>query len=128
MPLWADAPDDIRSRALQIFIPSVDRYEAPIDPGQEHWVEECLRVLGEAFGGATAFPPARGVWRDDEREGILVYDNTVIVFSYFTDSHMNTGTETAVLKFAKRLGREANQGEVGLYVDEKYYAIRNFDD
>jgi hypothetical protein len=128
MSMWAEGLHDVRSRTIQLFIPSVDRQERPIDPPQEFWVEEALRVFGTVLGGATAFPPSRGVWRDDERGTTLVYDSTVIVFSYFTDEDMNQQTEKEILRFAKRLGREANQGEVGLYVDGRYYPIRDFTD
>src|SRR5262249_8832719 len=51
------------STLLVLFIPSKDRDSQPIDQG--YWVNEALRVLGECFGGATAFPQGRGVWRDD---------------------------------------------------------------
>jgi hypothetical protein len=47
---------------LVLFIPSVDRYEQLIDQGA--WVERALDFLGSTFGGATAFPKAKGVWRD----------------------------------------------------------------
>jgi hypothetical protein len=48
------------STLLVLFIPSSDRYDQPID--QPYWVEEALKVLGQCFGGATAFPQGRGVW------------------------------------------------------------------
>jgi len=50
-----------------LFIPDRNREETPID--QRHWVDEALNVMGILFRGATAFPPGRGVWRDDEGEG-----------------------------------------------------------
>src|ERR1700722_20421660 len=49
------------STLLVLFIPSQDRTALPID--QTYWVSEALRVLGELFGGATAFPRGQGVWR-----------------------------------------------------------------
>jgi len=52
--------------------PSRDRHDRAID--QEHWVEESLNVLGTLFGGATAFPQGRGVWRDDAQGGKLLFD------------------------------------------------------
>ena len=48
---------------LVLFIPSVDRASQPID--QETWVSRALEVLGRLFGGATAFPQGRGVWKDN---------------------------------------------------------------
>ena len=55
------------STLLVLYIPSADRLGQPID--QPVWVDEALKVLGECFGGATAFPQGRGVWRDDNRGG-----------------------------------------------------------
>jgi hypothetical protein len=111
---------------VQIFIPSVDRYEHPTPEGQEYWVEECLKLMGSFFGGATAFPPARGVWRDDERNQ-LVYDNTVIVFSYVADADLTGDAGHRLYRFLMRLGGEGNQGEVGIYVDGEYRGFQHFD-
>jgi len=59
-----------------LFVPSVERDGAtPID--QDFWVNSALELLGSIFGGATAYPKARGVWRDDERAGALVKDEPV---------------------------------------------------
>src|SRR5258708_39065481 len=58
-----------RKRVLVVlFIPSVERDGASaID--QALWVDSALEMLGRVFGGATAFPKAKGIWRDDERGG-----------------------------------------------------------
>jgi hypothetical protein len=73
---------------LVLHIPSHDRNEAPID--QETWVEKALEFLGKTFHGATAFPKARGVWRDDERGGRLVFDEPVIIQCYTSLKLLNT--------------------------------------
>ena len=57
---------------LVLFIPSVDRYEQSVN--QDAWVDRALEFLGSTFGGATAFPKAKGVWRDDDRGSTLVFD------------------------------------------------------
>lgn len=58
--------DEAQPRTLLVlFVPSVDRDSSPID--QDDWVRQALEHLGVAFGGATAFPKARGVWLDRER-------------------------------------------------------------
>jgi hypothetical protein len=61
-----------RKRVLVVlFIPNVERDGvSAID--QPRWVESALEMFGSVFGGATAFPKAKGVWRDDERGGRLV--------------------------------------------------------
>jgi hypothetical protein len=42
------------------------------------------QMFGRVFGGATAYPKARGVWRDDERAGVLVKDEPVLIHCYTT--------------------------------------------
>lgn len=73
---------------ITVFIPSVDRNSVPID--QAYWRDETLRVLGVLFRGATAFPPGRGVWRDDQ-SGSLVFDETVMVTSYVISDSLELG-------------------------------------
>lgn len=118
----------VGTKHVQVFVPSVDRDEKPIPKGQKYWVEECLRVMGKQFGGATAFPPSRGVWRDDERGGTLVYDETVIVFSYVAEDDLTGEGGQALMEFIKRLGLDGRQGEVGIFVDGRYFGIQDFEE
>ena len=85
MPDWTEILQAQKSAStvLVLFVPSVDRFDEPID--QEYWVIETLKVFGRLFGGATAFPQGRGVWRDDERGGQLIFDAPVIVQCYTGD-------------------------------------------
>ena len=68
-----------RKRVLVVlFIPSVERDEtSAID--QALWVDSALEMFGRVLGGATAFPKAKGIWRDDERGGTLVQDEPIVV-------------------------------------------------
>ncbi len=66
-----------------LFVPSVDR-GGSVEIDQDRWVHEALKMFAEVFGGATAYPKARGVWRDDERAGALVFDEPVVVHCYTT--------------------------------------------
>lgn len=109
------------STTLVLFIPSVDRFEEPID--QEYWVSEALAVLGLLFGGATAFPQGRGVWRDDERGGQLVFDAPVIVQCYTAEQTLEDRAED-LRGFLVRLGTGARQGAVGFVIDRDYLEIR----
>jgi len=108
-----------------LFVPSVDREGQPI--GQDHWREEALRTLGRLFRGATAFPPGRGVWRDDASGGALVFDDTVLVTSYAAEADVHDAALADLRRFLHRLGREARQGEVGIVVDGSYHGIIDFD-
>ena len=87
---------------LVLFIPSVDRLEEPID--QDLWVTEALSVLGKNFGGATAFPQGRGVWRDDERGGQLIYDAPVIIQCYTNETDLESHAEE-LRKVLTRMGQ-----------------------
>ena len=94
---------------------------------QSFWVDAALEMFGRVFGGATAFPKAKGIWRDDERGGTLVKDEPVVVHCYTTPVDIENGRNLAALgDFCRKLGREARQGEVGLVVGDEYFAIGDF--
>jgi hypothetical protein len=86
---------------VTLFLPSVDRDGKAI--GQEGWCEEALRVFGRLFRGATAFPPGRGVWRDDARGGELVFDDTVLITSYVDPDVLDEGKLRELRRFLHRL-------------------------
>ena len=109
-----------------LFIPSVER-DGTTSINQDYWVTEALRTFGFLYGGATAFPRARGVWRDDEMGAVLVEDEPVIIHCYTTPDDLNDPERLAQLgNFCRRMGREARQGEVGLVIGDEYLAFRNF--
>lgn len=112
---------------ITLFVPSVDRDGAAID--QAYWTEQALGTFGALFRGATAFPPGRGVWRDDDRGGELVYDETQMVVSYVADGLL-TDDETLkrLREFLRRMGRAANQGEIGIVIDGTYFGIVDFEE
>lgn len=88
-----------------------------------------MKTLGEVFGGATAYPQAEGIWRDDDRGGALVRDKPVVVHCYTTPDEIENAANLAKLgEFCRRMGRDANQGEIGLVIGDEYFAIRDFDE
>jgi hypothetical protein len=100
-----------RKRVLVVlFVPSVERDGAmPID--QPRWVDSALEMFGRVFGGATAYPKAKGIWRDDERGGALVKDEPVAVHCYTTpvaiqdaSNPLNSGTSAG--RWGARLAKE----------------------
>lgn len=116
-----------RKRVLVVlFVPSVERDgTTPID--QDRWVEAALEMFGRVFGGATAYPKAKGIWRDDERNGAFVKDEPVVVHCYTTPADIEDSRNLAELgSFCRTMGREARQGEVGLVIGDEYFAIREF--
>ncbi len=110
--------------AVTVFVPAVDRDGNSID--QAAWREAALTVLGRLFRGATAFPPSRGVWRDDERGGRLVFEETCMVVSYVAEADLTDDAIAELVRFLKRLGREGRQGEVGVVIGSTYHGITDF--
>ena len=119
------AGPDAGTLHITVFIPSVDNAHQPI--GQEVWVDACLRVFGELFRGATAFPPGRGVWRNDSQGGELVFDDTVLVTTYVDPAIVTEGRLARLREFLHRLGRETGQGEVGVIMGGHYFGITDYD-
>ena len=108
------------SALLVLFIPSKDRHNREID--QLYWVEEALNTLGTLFGGATAFPQGRGIWRDDAQGGVLLFDEPVVIQCY-TSGHVLGDKINALSDFLHLMGREAHQGAVGLVIAGEYFEI-----
>ena len=118
-----------RKRVLVVlFVPSVERDgSTPID--QQRWVDAALEMFGRVFGGATAYPKAKGIWRDDERSGALVRDEPVVVHCYTTPVDIEDARNLAELgEFCRKMGREAHQGEIGLVIGDEYFAIHDFEE
>jgi hypothetical protein len=109
------------STLLVLFIPSHDRHQQPID--QEYWVGAALEVLGRCFGGATAFPQGRGVWRDDDQGGLLLFDEPVVIQCYTSEEALEQQV-TPLQQFLLRMGNEAQQGAVGFVIDRDYLEIQ----
>ena len=108
------------SSLLVLFIPSKDRSDAPID--QSFWVSEALNAFGTLFGGATAFPQGKGVWRDAAQGGKLLFDEPVIIQCY-TSEYLIEERIIDLREFLHRMGREARQGAIGLVIDGDYLEI-----
>lgn len=109
------------STLLVLFIPSKDRTEENVD--QAYWVSEALTVLGTLFGGATAFPQGRGVWRDDAQDGKLLFDEPVVIQCYTGEQTLEREA-SGLRDFLHRMGREARQGAVGFVIDRDYLENR----
>ena len=117
-----------RKRVLVVlFVPSVERDGiTPVD--QQRWVDASLEMFGRVFGGATAYPKAKGIWRDDVRGGVLIRDEPVVIHCYTTAKDIQDESNLAELgSFCRRMGREAGQGEIGLVIGDEYFAIRDFE-
>ncbi len=120
-------PEAKHKRLLVVlFIPSVER-DGITEIDQDRWVDEALEMFGRIFGGATAFPRAKGIWRDDDRDRKLVRDNPVVLHCYMTPEDLeDPSNQVSLGTFCRRMGQETNQGEVGLVINNEYLAITRF--
>lgn len=107
---------------IALFVPSVDVVGDPID--QTRWREAALEQFAQLFRGATALPPGRGAWRADD--GSIILEDTAVVFSIADPDDVTQSKLVALGQFARLLGREANQGEVGLIVGNRYHPITDY--
>jgi hypothetical protein len=108
------------STLLVLYLPSKDRFDKAID--QNYWVDEALKVLGDNFGGATAFPQGKGVWRDDAQGGKLLFDEPVVIQCYTSEETLDRLLDQ-LRAFLLRMGTEARQGAVGFVIDRDYLEI-----
>ncbi len=122
---WLGASQPVGTLIIVLFVPSKDRDGKDID--HDFWVAAALETLGTLFRGATAYPRARGVWRDDERGGTLRYEEPTIVTCYADPKAMTSAAQSRLRAFLHRLGRETDQGEVGIVMGDQYYGITEFD-
>lgn len=109
-----------------LFIPSVER-DGLTEVDQEGWVDAALEMFGRVFGGGTAYPKARGVWRDDERGAALIRDEPVLIHCYMRPKDIEDEDKQKELgRFCRRMGQETNQGEIGLVIADEYFAITDY--
>jgi len=54
-------------------------------------------MFGRVLGGATAYPKAKGIWRDEQRDGTLVKDEPVVVHCYTTPADIEHSENLAEL-------------------------------
>ena len=71
----------------------------------------------------TAYPKGKGVWRDDEQGGRLLFDEPVVVQCYTSDEAIRRQAR-ALREFLVLMGTECRQGAVGFVIDRDYLEIR----
>ena len=89
----------------------------------EAWVISALKMLGLHFAGATAFPQGQGVWRDDARGGVLVFDEPTVIQCYTSETTLEAN-KLVLRDFLVQMGSQTKQGAVGFVVDRDYFEIR----
>jgi hypothetical protein len=126
---YVDFPEAIGASAsasiqvLTLYLPSKDR-EGKAVANLESWIEEGLALLAEIGGGATAWPPAEGVWKGED--GNLIREKTSVIYCYVIPDRFRANLPS-LRAFLHRFGRTTNQGEVALEWDGQLFRITTFD-
>ena len=111
-----------------LFIPSVDGMGKALPSGQDQqmWASAAGDVLSRLFGGSTQMPPAKGKWLNDKTNKIIT-EEIVLVHSYASETDAeNPAKLTELAKFLHRMGKQTNQGEIGVVIGDVFHRIRKF--
>jgi hypothetical protein len=104
---------------ITIYVPSRDRDGKPVE--FESWVTRMLELLSQVGGGATRMPPAQGAWLNPDTQLLVIEDVTLV------DGDALAARLPAFRGLLHQMGRELNQGEVVIEVNDRFYKIRDFD-
>jgi hypothetical protein len=110
-----------------LFIPSKTKNGKDLPAGQDQqlWADAAGDMLSAIFGGATEMPPAKGKWMNDN--GKIITEEVLLVHSYARQEHAEDEKRLNMLaEFLHRMGRETDQGEVGVVIDNVFHRIRDF--
>ncbi len=118
---WLGAGAEVPKDAyVAVFIPSETRDGQTLE--HEHWRDEAVRVMSRLFGGATSVRGFGG-WLDAEQGGQVKEEEISMVFSFISECEWSKENVLQLKEFLYRMGREAEQGAVGLHVMGKYLEI-----
>jgi len=107
---------------FSVYIPNKDQAGEPV--AQKEWIDSALRLLSEIGGGATAMPPVTGAWLNPKTDKLII-EEPVVVYTYVKpDVFVERLGELAA--FVKRMGRETNQGSIGLEFDGEFFTVEDF--
>ena len=96
---------------------------------QGYWTEQALTTFGRLFRGATAIPARARRLAGRRPRWRLVFDDTQMVLSYVLEGAFTDDDTVKRLRAVLcRMGREANQGEVGIAIHGTYIGIVDYKD
>jgi len=107
-----------------VFVPSLTRDGRPLN--HPFWRDETVLAMSRLFGGATAVEGVGG-WLDKEQGDRIKREPVSIVVSFITSNEWNQENLLELRAFLHRMGREAEQGEIGILSDGVFERIRRFD-
>jgi hypothetical protein len=114
-----------RQDLVILIVPSHDKNQKQLND-QEMWAEAGMQLLGDVYGGATAFRTFKGVYRTESN--VLLWDEPILLESYVKrDDLENEEKLKELLGFLKRMGATTNQAAVGLVINDVFHEITDYD-
>ena len=110
---------EARDQRFSIYIPNKDKSGHKID--QAKWVDKTLRLLSGICGGATAMPPIRGAWLNDQ-SGELVIEEPVLVYTFIQPEPFARRLNE-IVRLVQEIGKETNQGQMAIEFNHTFYLI-----
>ncbi len=105
-----------------VYVPNKDRDGNSVD--QKPWVQEALRLLSQIGGGATAMPPVTGAWLNPDTDKLII-EEPIVIYSY-VDPDALAAHLPQLINFVQRLGKETNQGAIGLEYGGTFFTVERF--
>jgi hypothetical protein len=116
--------EEERDDTVIIFIPSHDGANRKRND-QDQWADAALKLLGQLYGGATAFMALRGVWVDP-KTGDELFDEPILIQSLAKRTDViNEMKLIALVQFARRMCRETHQKCVAIVINDAIHYIEN---
>jgi hypothetical protein len=107
-----------------LFIPTKDRKGLDLNDANQ-WLDAGIMLLTRLFGGATLVT-SQGAWHDAST-GNIVKEEVHLLHSYATSkAATNLDNFKQLANFLHRLGREADQGEIGLIIKDTFHRITEY--
>lgn len=110
----------LKREFLAVYVPSRTRDGRAID--HQMWRNKTVRLMSELFGGATSLA-AYGGWLDEKCDDEIKEEEVSIVWSFYEEEEWDEEAATQVRDFAYRMGRETEQGAVGIVIMGHYVEI-----
>jgi hypothetical protein len=103
-----------RQDILILIIPSHDKDEKPLK-NQDMWAGQAMEIFKDLYEGATAFATFAGIYLTDD--GRTLHDKPILIESYASRADLEDKERlNELVRFCKRMGREAKQDAVALIV------------
>ena len=112
---------DSRDQRFAVYIPNKDKDGNALTQQQQKWILEALNLLSSICGGATAMPPIRGAWLNEE-SGNLVIEEPVLVYA-FIEPDAFAARLPEVVQLVHKIGKEARQGQMAIEFNQSFYLI-----